>query len=226
MQANSPNPAEQLRAVALSLLPEGTAVATTLVNRAQPDLWPEEAAAMVRAFPTRRREFAAGRAMARDALTALGHAPTAIPQAPDRAPVWPQGIAGSISHSDLLCVAALSTDLIGLGIDIEPNRDLEPNLITTICSDAEVARLPASDLLRLAKLTFCAKEAAYKAQYPITREILDFSDFDVTFDFKALRFAACFTRQVGPFREGDRLDGQFGAAADHLVTTLSIGQGA
>ncbi|MGX9147748.1 hypothetical protein [Mesorhizobium sp. 128a] len=46
----------------------------------------------------RRREFGWGRHHAREALRHLGFAPVAI-LSRDRAPLWPSGVVGSISHS-------------------------------------------------------------------------------------------------------------------------------
>lgn len=225
MQLNHPNRADQLEAVARSILPEGTSLAATDPRGPQPDPFPAEEAPLARAFPSRRREYCAGRAMARQAMEALGRTPEPILQAPDRAPIWPKGLAGSISHTSTLCIAALSEDLLSLGIDIEENVDLEPGLVTAICREAEIARLKGPDLLRLAKLTFCAKEAVYKAQYPLTGEMMEFTDLDLRFDFANLRFSATFSRQVGCFEEGCQLAGLFAGAADHLVTTVAIGQG-
>ena len=51
-------------------------------------LWPEERAAIALAMPGRRREFAAGRVLARRALERLGIGDVALPVGADRAPVF------------------------------------------------------------------------------------------------------------------------------------------
>ena len=61
-------------------------------------LLPEEAPAIARAIPKRQAEFAAGRRAARAALTTLGHPAQAIPVGDRRAPIWPQGTVGAITH--------------------------------------------------------------------------------------------------------------------------------
>ncbi len=71
--------------------------------------------------PKRQREFATGRTLARRALAAMGQPEVAIPIGPDRAPVWPEGVVGSISHTSTLCAVVLASrlDLRGLGVDLE-----------------------------------------------------------------------------------------------------------
>src|SRR5277367_2552834 len=63
-----------------------------------------------RAVRARRTEFLAGRACARSALRKLadGRADDAIPIGPDRAPVWPAGIVGAITHAHGFAAAAVA----------------------------------------------------------------------------------------------------------------------
>lgn len=147
------------------------------------DLWPQEAAAMTRAIPTRRAEFAAGRSAARAAMVELGVPPAAIPIGPDRAPVWPAGLTGSIAHCDGYCIAAVAykDSIKTLGIDIEPATPLAPDLIDIICTPAERAWLTEQpDPGLTAKMIFSAKEAVYKAQYPLTGSIIGFDAVTLT----------------------------------------------
>src|SRR4051794_10899097 len=52
-----------------------------------------------KAAPKRRREFALGRACARAALKGLGHGDAVIGKSANGAPIWPDGIIGSITHT-------------------------------------------------------------------------------------------------------------------------------
>jgi 4'-phosphopantetheinyl transferase EntD len=140
-------------------------------------LWDEEAAAASRAIPKRRTEFAAGRSAARAAMAEIGFAPAAIPQGPDRAPIWPAGLAGSIAHCDTCCVSvvALQEHHAALGVDVEPATPLAPDLVAVICTPAERAWLAGEpDPNLAAKMIFSAKEAVYKAQYPLTGKVIGF----------------------------------------------------
>ncbi|WP_439373406.1 4'-phosphopantetheinyl transferase family protein [Bradyrhizobium sp. DASA03120] len=131
--------------------------------------------------PRRRREFAWGRHHAREALRRLGFAPVPILSRGDRAPLWPPGGVGSISHSSSDCgaVAGRSSDVLALGLDIEDEEPLGADLLPIICSSAELQRREWSSNRFGPKLIFVIKEAVYKLYSPVTREFLDFQDVSV-----------------------------------------------
>lgn len=82
------------------------------------DLFPSEAEIVVRAVPSRRREFATDRILARGLLTRLGCDPAPMLCAVDRSPSWPRGIIGTFTHTEGACaVAALRSGGEGLGIE-------------------------------------------------------------------------------------------------------------
>lgn len=140
-------------------------------------LWAQESAAMTRATPKRRAEFAAGRDAARAAMAELGIPPVAIAQGADRAPIWPTGLSGSISHCQQWCIASVANhaDYATLGIDIEPATPLDIDLVEIICTATEREWLAAqTDPGLAAKMIFSAKEAVYKAQYPLTGKVIGF----------------------------------------------------
>ncbi|MEQ9692717.1 4'-phosphopantetheinyl transferase superfamily protein [Shimia sp. SDUM112013] len=175
-------------------------------------LFNEERAYMGTALPRRVAEFTAGRHAARQAMRALGEAPRSVQMYADRSPKWPPGIVGSISHDAQKCVAVVgrSQNWQSLGIDIEPDIPLDADLVPEICTTREqdwLAQQPESDRLRLARLIFCAKECAYKCQYPITRALFGFDALEVAIGVSA--FTATFTEQIGPFAAGDVLTGGF-----------------
>ena len=182
-----------IEAALRDMLGPSVAVALSDPRETTDDLMPDEQAYITRAIPKRRYEFAAGRRAARHALTELGLPPTAIPQAPDRAPVWPEGIVGSITHCDTLCIAALAPKSVynSLGIDIEPSTTLSADLHKAICTAPELhylASLPSETRGVDAKRIFCAKEAFYKAQYPLTLKSLGFQDVTLQFSLEQSLF--------------------------------------
>ena len=189
---------------------------------------PEEEDALPRASAARRREFLAGRALARRAMRGLGLPASPIPVASDRSPVWPQGVTGSISHCADLCAAAIArtTDgILSIGIDIETAGPLERSLWAEICTPTErawLAGLPDPEAGSLAKLVFSAKEAAYKCQYPLSRQLFDFQVFEIEPDLPAGSFGARFTTDIAPFRNGDVLWGRFRMTASHVATATSL----
>lgn len=158
------------------------ACSNTLGDPAQ--LWPQERVAIGAAIERRQREFAAGRAAARQALHNLGLGGCAIPAREDRSPQWPTGVVGSISHADGVCVVVVSrnSDCRSLGVDIEPDRAVYPELWPSIGTRRETDRIgkAAQDQQRfLATRMFTAKEAFYKWQFQITRVLLDFHEVEV-----------------------------------------------
>ena len=206
-----------LLALARRLLPPGTAVAAADPSR----LWPLLAGeTLPAATPPRLAEFSAGRHAARAALRALGLPLTPIPMADDRAPVWPMGVAGTITHSRSTCLAALRRGE-GLGIDIEEDEDLSEDLWDTVLLPAEQrwARMQAAPG-RAAKLVFSAKEAAYKAQYSRSCMLFGFDMLAVA--VRGDGFTATFRHPAAPFVPGDRLCGGWGRAAAHILTAVAI----
>ena len=163
----------------------GIGVACTGVDGDPGALYAEEFAAVQKAIPRRQREFAAGRLAARQAMARIGRPPAAIPSAPDRSPIWPDGLTGSISHTDRACLAVVGASGNGqsIGIDLEDDVPMDPALWDSICTPGErafVSRLPETLQGRLVTRLFSAKEAFYKWQYPRTRRMLEFQDVHVT----------------------------------------------
>ena len=199
------------------------------------DLWPEEAAALHQAVSRRRGEFAAGRRAARGALAALGRAACAIPVAPTRAPLWPAGIIGSISHCDRIAVAAVAPAgrFRALGLDVEPDEPLPEGLGETICRPEEmhwIARAPQQVQGRLGRLIFSAKEALFKAQFPLTGVWLDFADIALRLHHGAVAtaasgagaFTARLTRAAGGFAPGHVFEGKFATSGGFVLTAVTI----
>ncbi|MFG3102411.1 4'-phosphopantetheinyl transferase [Streptomyces sp. NPDC048182] len=148
-------------------------------------LFPEEEAAVARAVAKRRREFTVVRSCARRAMAKLGVPPQAVLPGERGAPVWPDGLAGSMTHCDGYCAAALvrAADLASLGIDAEPDGPLPEGVLAAVALPAEAERLArlAADHpgVHWDRLLFSAKESVYKAWFPLTGRWLDFSEADI-----------------------------------------------
>ena len=141
-------------AVLISLADDGQQVA----------LHPAEALLVAHAGDKRRRDFALGRACAHAALARLGEADAPLGRAASGAPLWPQGIVGSITHTDGYAAALVGENFAGIGIDAERVGGVTHDLWARLFSPTEQRRLESHpDPLLAATLIFCAKEAAYKA---------------------------------------------------------------
>ena len=169
------------------LVPDVTVVETFATDPAA-TLLAQEAALVATAAPERRRAFAAVRSCARRALTELGVAPEPILLDPDapawayRAPRWPEGVVGSMTHCDGYHAAAVarSAVLAAVGVDAEANEPLPAEVRELVTLDEERASLRRLSGSRpdvaWDRLVFSAKESVYKAWFPLTRRWLDFGD--------------------------------------------------
>lgn len=215
----------RLAAAARALFPPEVAVAALDPRPPQESLLPEEEPAVARAVERRRREFAAGRAAARRAMAELGLGARPVPMGADRAPVWPEGVVGSISHSDAFCLAAVarSDQVLALGVDVEPNLPMEEDLWDSVLTPEELAWLvtrPVSKQGRLARLIFSAKECTYKCQYKITNLLFSYNNISIKIEDEKI-FSATFIQNTGYFNANDRLIGGY-CKLDFILTTLAL----
>lgn len=125
----------------------------------------------------RRRGFVLGRRLARAALRSAGFKETAeLSRLETGAPDWPDGYAGSISHSPGLVGAVVgpSRTFRSIGFDIElHSRSTSPKLSARISPPTELA-------LGLTPLEiFSIKEACYKATRPLTKTTFAFKEIEL-----------------------------------------------
>ncbi|GLZ88721.1 4'-phosphopantetheinyl transferase [Metapseudomonas resinovorans] len=139
-----------------------------------------------RSVAKRQTEFLAGRLCARAALVALTGRADVPALGEDRAPVWPVGITGSISHSHGLATAlvANANQWRGLGLDLEEPMSAERalRLAEEILTPAELQRLDGltpDQQARRITLTFSIKESLFKALYPIVQKRFYFHDAEL-----------------------------------------------
>ncbi|WP_323782897.1 4'-phosphopantetheinyl transferase family protein [Leisingera sp.] len=177
------------------------------------------------AVAKRRNEFAAGRSAAHQAMQQLGLPPVPVPVGRDRAPVWPAGLVGSLTHTKSCAMAVLARtgDVQALGIDIEEDTPLKDALLPAICSEREQAWLRRQDNPgQMAKVIFSAKEAAYKCQYTLSRAFYGFDGMELEFDLAAGAYQAVFTAGRPPFARGEAVGGRFAVGAGLIITTAEI----
>ena len=152
-----------------------------------PDLapLPEEESLIARSVAKRRNEFVTVRHCARLAMGRLGVADAPILKGEKGEPQWPDGLVGSLTHCEGYrgAVVGRSTAVRSVGIDAEPH-DVLPNGVLDAISlpveRGEIAALPSG--LHWDRILFCAKEATYKAWFPLTGRWLGFEDAHITFE--------------------------------------------
>lgn len=224
----TPDPA-LVAALTQSVLPSGLSVVARDPRVVPDDTDPVESAALRGAIPRRLVEFQAGRAAARAAMIGLGATPRTVLMGPDRAPVWPKGLTGSISHTASACVAVVGVrrQWAGIGVDLEGATPLEPLLVGEVCTKSEqrwLGQQPQAERGLMSKLVFSAKEAAYKAQYTLSGQLFGFEALELQVDRAHSTFEARFVIAQGPFEAGAILQGRYAHAAGLIVTAVVIAQ--
>jgi 4'-phosphopantetheinyl transferase EntD len=223
--ATGSKPGPQLDRALHSLLPDGVAGFAS-ADAAHARLLPEERDAAAGMGAARRAEFALGRSCARAALQRLDEAEHAIPRGPDRAPRWPPGITGSISHTEGLCIAVVARrpGIRALGVDVEARAPRHPRSLERIATPAERTQLEAlarsAPEIDWAKLLFSAKESVYKAQYPLAGIALGFQDVELHFEP-----GGHFTAEIGskvPEEHRARGAGRFVCAEGFALTLFVV----
>jgi 4'-phosphopantetheinyl transferase EntD len=168
------------------LMPAGVACRDTTEDVAESTMFPEEAAHVGKAVDKRRREYATVRDCARQAMASLGLPPVPLLSGERGAPRWPDGVVGSMTHCAgyRAAVVALSTVIHTVGIDAEPHGPLPEGVENAIALPEEramLARLATADpTVHWDRMLFCAKEAVYKAWFPLTRKWLGFEEASIT----------------------------------------------
>lgn len=176
----------------------------------------------------RQREFAAGRFYARSALASLGCGETALPSGADRAPIWPAGFVGSISHCERFCgaITAEQSDFASVGFDVDMADPIDHGLYDLIGPEGEIdaaAHVLAVPPGTAAKLVFVVKEAVFKAYWPLTHHFLEFDDVRIRFSPERDDFSATLSAGEAPGLFGQRIfRGRYGAASDMMFATLLI----
>lgn len=174
-----------MTALIASILPVGVRYAEAFDDAVPAPLFPAEERLLTGAKAKRRGEFATARRCARDALGELGIAPAPLLRGPGGAPAWPPGVLGSLTHCAgyRAAVVARCERVRVLGIDAEPAIPLPDGVLGLVTSPGERAALAAlAPDVHWDRLLFCAKEAVYKAWFPITGTWLGFRDATVEFD--------------------------------------------
>jgi 4'-phosphopantetheinyl transferase EntD len=199
-------------ALLIDALVPASAGAETSLDAPESSMFPIEAAVVANAASGRRREFATVRHCARQALQRIGVPTLPILPDADGVPQWPDGVVGSLTHCSGYrgAIVARSEQLHAIGIDAEPHAELAAPARDLVLRGEERARLRkaagANPEMHWDRILFSAKEAVFKAWFPLTRRWLDFADVSTTVDpdgtFAArvlVRGAPALDREPGAF---------------------------
>ena len=151
------------------------------------------------AVDRRRRYFALGRAAAHDALGELGIDGVAVGRGAAGEPVWPRGVVGAIAHAGDVAVGLVgwTREYAGLGVDVEElARGPSPRAARLVCRPAEMEWADVESGTRRLTMLFSAKEAVFKAVFPLERVWLGFGDAELTWVPERCGFDARLLKQA------------------------------
>ena len=169
------------------LLPDSVVAAEMYDDPPELAPLPEEEPLIARSVAKRRNEFVTVRYCARLALGQLGVPPVPILKGEKGEPCWPDGVVGSLTHCEGYRGAAVAPlgRVRSVGIDAEPHDVLPKGVLDAISLPGErqeiSALASARPHLHWDRILFCAKEATYKAWFPVTRRWLGFEDAHIAF---------------------------------------------
>lgn len=166
-----------------------------------PDLLPlpEEEPLIARSVAKRRNEFVTARHCARLAMEELGVPPSPILKGEKGEPQWPSGVVGSLTHTHGYrgAVVGRASAVRSVGIDAEPHDVLPDKVLEAVSLPVErheISALPGG--LHWDRILFCAKEATYKAWFPLTGRWLGFEDAHITFEVDPAGTAGRFVSRI------------------------------
>jgi len=178
------------------------------------------------ATANRKASFLAGRKAAKEALSALNASDVMIDIGPGGAPVWPNYVSGSISHTEAVALCILSSGRQRIGLDVAEmlTEDILYEIRNVIMSKAERSYVrQCNDIeCRMETVIFSAKECIYKALYPEVQSYFDFLDVEtvnIDFNNKQVTFRLCKTLAASLPRE-TRLTVSWKSSDDYVFTYI------
>lgn len=197
-----------------------TAVALTAIADHHSSLVGSEISESKAMGAARQYSFSSGRHCVRQIQAALGMQPGAIERR-ERAPIWPKDCVGSISHSNDIALAAMSRSLTGIGADIERQGRVTRKIWSKLFTQEEVSWLKSAPDF-CADLIFSAKEAGYKAIYPLGQRFIGFHEAQIELDLPRQQFRITY---LGSHKPNALLDvgvGYWHRAQDHVLTIFLL----
>jgi 4'-phosphopantetheinyl transferase EntD len=214
------------------ILPPSVASAESFRRDPADVLLPGENTVTVRANGYRNKEFSAARACARAAQEQLALPAVSMSPGLRDAPRWPEGMTGSITYCAgyRAAAVAVTTDIVALGVDAEPNVGLpDDGMLDLVACGEEREHLEslATSVPGICwdRLLYSAKLSVYKAWFPQARWWLDLKLAEIVID----PYGGMFTAHLlvpGPSVDGvpvTQMRGRWLASRGLLLTAVVVG---
>lgn len=178
---------------------DGMLVLADAIQSGLDSLYPEEKALVEKAVAKRQAEFATARGLARQSMRELGLQTGPILRGTQREPIWPAGVLGSMTHADGCAVACVARQgaVRSVGIDVELSERVGEDLHGKLFTEAELRYLEGR-APKYAGLLFSAKEAVYKATFPLVGRFIGFQEAELTVDEARCRVAFRYVGEHTP----------------------------
>ncbi|QDZ42793.1 4'-phosphopantetheinyl transferase [Corynebacterium sp. sy039] len=187
-------------------------------------LHPLEQVLVSHAVAKRKAEFGDARWCAHQALAQL-HGDTGEPilRGERGMPLFPSSVSGSLSHTAGFRAAVVAPRLIvpAMGIDIEQAEPLPEGVFEAIAHGSEktqIAQLMDSGIYCADRLLFCAKEATYKAWFPLSRRWLGFDEAEIKL-YADGTFSSCILTKPTPVPV---IEGKWLIEDGYIVSTTAV----
>ncbi|MGL4304684.1 MAG: 4'-phosphopantetheinyl transferase family protein [Mycobacteriaceae bacterium] len=200
------------------ILPKGIVAAELFSDPPGLRAFPQEESLVSKAVEKRQKEFISTRYCARIAMTKLGIEPEPVLRGEKGVPIFPRGIVGSLTHCTGYRAAVLGYAMQSraVGIDAEPHDALPDGVLPSVSLEVEREWISqqedSANTVHWDRLLFCAKEATYKAWFPLTERWLGFEDAQITFDTDLTGLSGTFRSEL--LVGGQTIDGPPLAAFD------------
>lgn len=182
---------------------------------------------LLRAVPKRKAEFLAGRKCAAEAIRRLTGQALFPGMGEDRAPIWPEGVVGAISHSGdrAIALAGAGSRFLGIGIDIEKllSEEEAADIATQALTAHELYSLGTGIDPFMTGLIFSAKESLFKALYPTVRRLFFFEAAELSaYDEEGSGTLRLTADLDGEWRKGMEVPFRFGHFEGFLLTRILL----
>ena len=149
------------------------------------ELYAEELPVIASAAQLRRDTFSSGRSCARAVMKQAGLPACALPRRDDGSVNWPEGLLGSLSHTDEWAVAAVAVSAMceaqSIGIDLERIKPMDEGVINLVATPVEREELlTSSSPVWHATALFSLKESVYKCLARDFGKFIEFHDVQIT----------------------------------------------
>ncbi|ALM92276.1 4'-phosphopantetheinyl transferase superfamily protein [Alteromonas stellipolaris] len=178
----------------------------------------------------RQAEFLAGRYAAQQALKHINVPDKQVGRSIERAPVWPPGTIGSISHSDsiAICISSIRQKHIALGVDIEPIMSLgvanDVHRLVMSNNERKYFNTLAMNESEAVTFVYSAKESLFKAIFQFIPQYLDFSASEIVHvDERNAHFNIVIPYLLGKNTPTDGVfHGSYTKYNNHYITLIKI----